>query len=64
MNKNDEIIESFEHVDKPIYGVQFHPERMCLNNIREDTVDGEKLLKFFYYKCLEYKKHEVKDSEN
>lgn len=59
----DNVIESFEHTSLPIYGVQFHPERMCLNNQREDAVDGYKLLEFFYNKCLE-KKGDNKEKQN
>lgn len=54
-SERDDIVESFEHESLPLYGVQFHPERMCLDNKREDTVDGYKILEFFYNKCLEYK---------
>lgn len=44
---NEGILEAFYHKDKPIFAVQWHPERMCLANAREDTEDGLKLFKFF-----------------
>lgn len=47
----DGIIEAICHRNKKIYGVQFHPERMCFEYSREDTVDGSRLLEFFIEKC-------------
>lgn len=41
------IIEAFYHEKKPIYGLQWHPERMCLENSRTDTEDGLKIFEFF-----------------
>ena len=43
----ERIVEAIEHESLPIYGVQFHPERMCLKNKRKDTVDGLKIFKYF-----------------
>ncbi len=46
-----EIIEAFEHESLPVIGVQFHPERMCLKNEREDTVCGLKVFEYFMGLC-------------
>ena len=43
----DGLIEAIYHVELPIFGVQWHPERMCLKNTRPDTVDGLKLFWYF-----------------
>ena len=42
-----DIIEVIYHNELPIFGVQFHPERMCLNHKRDDTVDGIKVFEYF-----------------
>jgi putative glutamine amidotransferase len=57
-SEKDEIVESFEHESLPVYGVQFHPERMCVNNQRDDTIDGIKIFEYFYNICLNVKKGE------
>ncbi|MBR6741947.1 MAG: type 1 glutamine amidotransferase [Clostridia bacterium] len=44
-------VEAFEHCSLPILGVQFHPERMCFENAREDTVCGEDIFKHFISIC-------------
>ncbi len=44
---DDGLIEAAYHEELPIYGVQWHPERMCLKNKRPDTVDGLKVFDFF-----------------
>lgn len=43
----DRTIEALEYADKRIYGVQFHPERMCGALSRPDTVDGRYLFEWF-----------------
>ena len=43
----DGTVEAFEHESLPIFGVQWHPERMCCNHKREDTVDGKTFFQFF-----------------
>lgn len=57
-SEKDEIVESFEHESLLVYGVQFHPERMCVNNQRDDTIDGIKIFEYFYNICLNVKKGE------
>ena len=43
----DGIIEGAAHDEYEIAGVQWHPERMCLKNKREDTVSGLKLFEAY-----------------
>ena len=47
----DHVIEAMHHAQLPVYGVQFHPERMCLDLERTDTVDGLLIFHFFYELC-------------
>ena len=44
---DDGVTEAIYHESLPIYGVQWHPERMSLKNRREDTVDGLPVFKWF-----------------
>ena len=41
------LLEAFYHKDLPIIAVQWHPERMCLDNARDDADDGLKLFSYF-----------------
>lgn len=54
-------IEAFEHISKPYLGVQFHPERMCLEFKRSDTVNGLELFKYFISLCKSIKERGVYD---
>ncbi len=47
---DDGVIEAIAHPDKPILSLQWHPERMCYDCLREDTVDASKV--FLYFKKL------------
>lgn len=47
----DGIVEAIVNEEKNIYAVQFHPERMCFSNLREDTVDGSIVINYFISKC-------------
>ena len=47
----DKYIEAYEHKCLPIFGVQWHPERMCFGQKRDDTVDGAELFKRFITMC-------------
>lgn len=47
----DGTVEAMHHVQLPIYSVQWHPERMCLEWEREDTVNGLLALQFFCRVC-------------
>lgn len=51
MQSEEDIIEGFEHDSLPIFGVQWHPERMCCSHKREDTVDGIEIFKYFIELC-------------
>ena len=45
------MVEALEHEKLPIFGVQWHPERMCFDNRREDTVDGAPIFEYFIGLC-------------
>lgn len=47
----DGTIEAIEHDSAPIFGVQWHPERICFEGLREDTVDGSRVLQHFLELC-------------
>lgn len=53
VSAEDGIVECIEHTSLPIIGTQWHPERMCFANKREDTVDGSLILKYFIDMCCE-----------
>ena len=48
---NDQYVEALEHESLPIFGVQWHPERMSFSQRREDTVDGAPLFAYFVQLC-------------
>ena len=52
-------VEAAEHTSLPILGVQWHPERMCFDNAREDTVSGAPVFGYFIELC-----QRVKDASN
>lgn len=41
------VIEAVIHETLPIIALQWHPERMAFAKRREDTVDGEKIFRYF-----------------
>ena len=47
----DGTVEAVEHESLPVWGVQWHPERMCFSRRREDTVDGAGVFRFFLEQC-------------
>lgn len=44
---DDGIVEAIECAEKNIFAVQWHPERMCFENSRNDTVDGKLVFAYF-----------------
>ncbi|MBE6551458.1 MAG: gamma-glutamyl-gamma-aminobutyrate hydrolase family protein [Ruminococcaceae bacterium] len=48
---SDGVIEALVHESLPVIGVQFHPERMCAEKRRRDTVDGIHIFKHFLNMC-------------
>lgn len=47
----DGTVEAMHHSELPIYSVQWHPERMCLEWESEDTVNGLAVIQFFCRIC-------------
>lgn len=47
------IVEGMIHKSLPILCVQFHPERMCCEKSRPDTVDGRPIFERFLQMCEE-----------
>ena len=47
----DGVIEAIGHESLPLWGVQWHPERMCFLHKRGDTVDGSEIFRFFLDRC-------------
>lgn len=43
----DGVVEGLVHESLPVYGVQWHPERLCFEHRRQGAVDGRVLLEFF-----------------
>ena len=44
-------VEATEHTSLPIISMQWHPEAMCFDRKREDTVDGAKIFEHFVAMC-------------
>ena len=53
---DDGVIEALRHGTLPVFSVQWHPERMCLERAREDAVDGSVVLRHFLKMCAEHGK--------
>lgn len=47
----DGVVEAIYHESLPVYSVQWHPERMCFDRARRDTVDGSLVLRDFLALC-------------
>lgn len=45
------VIEGIEHKTLPILAVQWHPERMCFEKERSDTINGSHLIRYFIEMC-------------
>lgn len=48
---DDGAVEGFVHRTLPVWGVQWHPERMSFGRRRPDTVDGQPLFEMFLNAC-------------
>lgn len=47
----DTYVEAFQHESLPIFGIQWHPERLCCSHARPDAVDGTKIFEHFIDLC-------------
>lgn len=43
----DGVVEGLKHSYLPVFGVQWHPERLCFDHRRQDAVNGAVLLEYF-----------------
>ena len=48
---DDGVVEAMYHETLPVISVQWHPERMCFDHQREDTVNGSLVLSYFLDMC-------------
>ena len=48
---DDGIVEAFSHKTLPVFAVQWHPERLVLEEKRRHGVDGKKLFEHFVKMC-------------
>ena len=48
---DDKYVEATEHTSLPIISMQWHPEAMCFDRRRDDTVDGAKIFEHFVTMC-------------
>ena len=48
---DDGVVEAQQHETLPVWSVQWHPEKMCFDEAREDTVDGAVVLGWFLEQC-------------
>lgn len=49
--KSGTLVEAFVHEHLPIFGVQWHPEKMCYSSKRDDAVDGAPIFRHFLELC-------------
>lgn len=55
-HSDDGVIEAMHHETLPVISVQWHPERMCFDHARTDTVDGSHVIQLFLDMCAEGRK--------
>ena len=48
---SQDLVEAFYHKRMPVFGVQWHPEKMCYGMKREDCVDGAPIFRYFLELC-------------
>ena len=51
MSYDGSVVEGIEHESLPVFAVQWHPERMCFEKQRTDTVDGSEVIRHFVRLC-------------
>ena len=49
----DQVVEAFTHECLPVFAVQWHPEKLSGNWLREDAVNGIGLMEYFIRLCKE-----------
>ena len=49
--ENPKVIEGIAHKSLPVLAIQWHPERMCFEKERSDTVNGAALIQYFVDLC-------------
>lgn len=47
----DDLVEAFVHKQLPVVSVQWHPEKLCFSQARQDACDGSLILRFFLDMC-------------
>lgn len=55
MHSDEGYVEGLVHETLPVWGVQWHPERMCFAHARTDTADGSLVFRFFLKQCEQAK---------
>lgn len=51
----DGVVEGMHHENGRVFSVQWHPERMCFQHRRNDTVNGDRILSWFLQLCAKAK---------
>ena len=48
---DDNVVEAISHNTLPILGVQWHPERICFDLLKDNVCDGSIILRYFLSLC-------------